>query len=125
MVSHKTKADPLGGLLSSVNGIDSSLFEHKALKDINKADAAQPSSRSASTQSMGALERDSAVTDKAMNKSPPAGPARPSQHPSASWSHSNTSMGSRAKGSQFDALLGDLALNSSTRWVLDTCTLHP
>jgi hypothetical protein len=125
MVSHKARADPLGGLLSSVNGIDSSLFEHKALKDVHKTDSVQSSSRSASTQSMGALERDSAVTDKAMNRSPQAGPVRPSPPPSTSWSHSSTSMGSRAKGSQFDALLGDLTLNSSTRWLLDTCTLHP
>ena len=118
MVSQKTKADPLGGLLSNLNGIDSSLFEHKALKDIHKPENAQIAARSASNHSMASPDGSRARTDKAINRSPPAGPSRPSQAPSTSWSHSGTNMSSQAKGSQFDALLGDLSLTGSSRWVI-------
>ena len=116
-MSNKSTADPLGSLLSNLNGIDSSLFEHKALKDIDKADNGQIHSGSGSAHSWGSPETGISGTDKAINRSPAAGPNRPTQAPSAIWGHNSSSMSSRAKGSQFDALLGDLALGSSARCV--------
>ena len=115
MVSNKGAADPLGGLLSNLNGIDSSLFEHKALKDISKTETGQAYSRSAGAHTTGSPETGTAATDRAINRSPAAGPIRPSQASSTSRGHNSSSKSSRAKGSQFDVLLGDLALGSSTR----------
>src|SRR5579875_1083416 len=105
MVSNKGTADPLGGLLSNLNGIDSSLFEHKALRDMSKTDTGQAHPRSAGAHTTGSPETGTAGTDRAINRSPAAGPIRPSQASGTSWGHNSSSKSSRAKGSQFDVLL--------------------